>query len=493
MARPKKINNTHMLICATCKKEFELPKYKTRKYCSKSCVQQDKTIREEYLIKRNKTNIERYGVESPLQSSVILEKYKSNLIQKYGVNNPFLVKKFKDKSDATLMQKYGVKVASQNSLISKKISIKLKDKKYDRVSFSEIKWEKVELFCKETNMTALFDKEFLLQNKISDPLLKAWFLCNKCLTKTEVCLRNGYFPSCSKCSKYKGYSLIEEEIFVFIQENYEGEILLKKRNILSSSLELDIFLPSLNLAIEINGLYWHSEIWGKYKNYHLNKTEQCLAKDITLLHIWDHEWIFKKDIIKSMILNKLNKTSTKIYARKCIVKEISFVDKHKFVNETHLKGDTISKINLGLYYNDELVSVMTFGKFRFSKDNSIELIRFCSKLNTIIIGGASKIFSYFTKNYNPDKIITYADRRYSLGKTYSNLGFIFTNFTPPNYFYWKNMKIFNRINFQKHKLSAKLEKFDKQKTEYENMKNNGFNKVWDCGHYKFIWEKAQLL
>jgi hypothetical protein len=488
MGRPKILNNTITLICEECKNNFTVAKSKhKRKFCSKKCAQQQKSTNKEWLNKRDVTNIEKYGVKSPFESEVIRNKYKQNLINKYGVDNPFLIQQVQDKSKATQIQRYGHEHASQNKEISAKISAKLKEREYNRDRFANIKWEKIISYCSTINISPMFSKQELIDNHVRNPQSKFKFKCNKCDTTLCISLQNGYLPTCGKCSKHKGYSLIEEEIINFIKDNYKGEIILKYRQLLSSGREVDIFLPELKLAIEVNGIYWHSEIWGKYKNYHLSKTEEALSKNINLIHIFDYEWLNKMDIVKSMLLNKLKSIPNKIYARKCKIREVSSNDKQKFLNNNHIQGNCVSKTNIGLYYNNELVSIMTFGKNRFKKDNSIEMIRFCNVVNTNVIGGASKLFNYFIKNYQYETIITFADRRYSIGNLYNVLGFKLNGFTPPSYFYWKNNKIFNRITFQKHKLKDILDKFNPELSEYENALENGFNRIWDCGNYKFIY------
>lgn len=491
MARPKKINNTKELICLNCNGVFIIPKYKNRTYCSQKCAQTyTKSINKNWLKIRDTTNMERYGVKSPFESEQVKNKYKDNLMVKYGVDNPFLVKEFRDKADQTILDRYGVKVATQNKIISDKISQSLKGKTPDTTTKIKIRWQKIQNYCKEQNLTPLFNEETLSNGFIKD-LDRLGFKCNKCEVVNEVSIINGYLPTCNKCSKYKGYSIIEEEITNFIQTHYKGTIQLKNRSLLFP-YEIDIYLPELNLAIEVNGIYWHSEIWGKYKNYHLNKTEGCLKQDIHLIHIFDHEWITKQNIIKSIILNKLKLTPNKIHARKCEIREINTDSKNLFLHENHIQGKCISKTNIGLYYNNELVSIMTFGKNRFKKDNSVEMIRFCNKINTNVVGGASKLFQYYINNYNPQTITTFADRRFSLGNLYNTLGFNFNSFSHPSYFYWKNMKIYNRINFQKHKLPKLLNIFDINLSEYENMLKNGYNRVWDCGNYKFTWQNKSI-
>lgn len=488
MARPLKPNNTKDIKCTNCNDIFTIPKYKDRQFCSVKCSQQyTKSKNKKWLDKRDVTNMDKYGVKSPLESKEVLQTYKNNMVDKYGVHNPFLVKEFKDKSNVTILNRYGFEYANQNKNIQDKISRSLKGKIKDRTNVIDIRWDKINAYCIAEDLSPLFDKQHLYEHLIKDIRVK--FQCNKCNTINEVSINNGYLPTCNKCSNYKGYSLIEEEITRFIQQNYKGIIELKNRSLLSSRREIDIYLPELNIAIEVNGIYWHSEIWGKYRDYHLSKTTELMDKGISLLHIFDYEWLQKKDIIKSIILNKINNISNKIYARKCVIKNVNNEDKIEFLNNNHIQGNCISSINLGLYYNDELVCLMTFGKNRFKKDDAIELIRFCNKINTNVVGGASKLFKYYVKQYNPQTIISFADRRYSLGKLYEILGFEFDTFTKPSYFYWKNMKIFNRMSFQKHLLKNKLPIFDNELSEYNNMLNNGYNRVWNCGNYRFIWTK----
>jgi hypothetical protein len=288
MARPSNPKETRE--CPNCLNKFEIQSWKKKIYCNKKCAQEfTKSKNQDWLKKRDITNLNKYGVKSPLENEQVLQNYKDSIKEKYGVENPFQVKKFRDKADNTILEKYGTKFANSNKDIRKKISNSIKGKQKDRTNFIEIKWDKIELFCKETDITPLFNKEYLINNKIIEN--KFNFKCNKCSSEMEVSINNGYFPSC-KCSNYKGYSLIEEEIYKFIINNYNGKIELKRRGLLPSTFEVDIYLPELNLAIEVNGIYWHSENLGKYRDYQLFKTENLLEQGIQLILIFDNEWIF---------------------------------------------------------------------------------------------------------------------------------------------------------------------------------------------------------
>jgi hypothetical protein len=476
--------------CKFCNNIFSTLPSSKKEFCSRACAQKFKGVDKQWMEKRKKTCLDRYGEEIAFKSKEVQEKYKSNLKSKYGEDNPFKIKEFKDKAKQSIINKYGFEIASQNDEVKNKISNTLKGRELPRNTFINTKWEKLLNYYEISGMEPLFDKNYLENTKLKHEFNNKFkFKCNKCSEVTEVFLSNGYLPTC-KCSNYKGYSLIEDEILSFLSEVIEDDIALNRRDILPSRLELDFYIPSYNLAIEVNGVYWHSESMGKYRDYHLYKTQKCEEIGLQLIHILDYEWLFKKSILKSILLNRLGKIQNKIYARKCIIKEIKDVSLiRNFLDINHIQGYTHSSINLGLFYQDELYSLMTFSKNRFKKNsNEFELVRFCNKLNTNIIGAASKLFKYFENNYNKENlpIISFSDRRFFKGNLYKSLGFEFIKNTNPSYIYWKNNKILNRMSCQKHKLHKLLDKFDPNQTEYENMINNGWKRVWDSGNSKWI-------
>ena len=244
--------------------------------------------------------------------------------------------------------------------------------------------------------------------------------------------------------------------------------------------ELDIFIPDYNLAIEYNGNYWHSF----YKpNYHKEKTLLCLEKGIKLFQIFETDNL---EIWKSMILNSLEK-STKIYARNCEIRQVSSKEASSFLDENHIQGKCGSNIRLGLFYNDNLVQIMTFGKPRFNKKYDFELLRLCSLRGYCVVGGASKLFKFFRENFK-GSVITYCNLRYSYGSIYKTLGFTQLSINEPSYFYSKNFEVLSRYQCQKHKLKNFLENFDENLTESENMINNGYLKVFDSGSITFVME-----
>lgn len=283
-------------------------------------------------------------------------------------------------------------------------------------------------------------------------------------------------------------SKCEDEIHDFIS-GLGIEIIKKDKKVLHGK-EIDILLPSLNIGIEYDGLYWHSEKF-KDKNYHINKSNECLKYGIRLIHIFEDEWENKKEIVKSRLKNIFKLTENRIFARCCELKEVDNNVSKAFLEENHIQGNVYSKVNIGLFYNDELVSLMTFGNKRknlgsTSTDNEYELLRFCNKLNTTVVGGASRLFKYFIKKYNPYRIISYCDLRWSNGGLYEQLGFKLNHISTPNYFYLKDKKRVNRFNFRKDVLVK--EGYDKDKTEHEIMLEREIYRIYDCGCnvYEFL-------
>lgn len=202
------------------------------------------------------------------------------------------------------------------------------------------------------------------------------------------------------------------------------------------------------------------------------------------------EWKTNKELVKSRIMSVLGKND-RIYARKCNIKQVNASDTNAFLLKNRIQGWCQSKINYGLYSDDVLVALMTFGKPRFNKKAEYELLRYAIAMNTNVIGGASKLLSHFKKVHIPNSIISYCDLRWNTGALYEQLGFIKTSISEPNCWYTYRHKTFeSRMRYQKHKLSTILKVFDPSKTEWQNMQLNSYDRFWDCGNAVFMWVKT---
>lgn len=425
------------------------------------------------------SNLRKYGVQNPLMCDHIKKRIKTTVRKKYGVDNVFSSSEVQNKIKSTNLKKYGTEYPIQNDVIKEKIMTSSKLKNYNSV---------VDRITELTNIIPLFNEVGYVNTDRNNMYS---FKCNTCNTEFEDHIDGGHLPRCLICHpKINGNSLIEREIVDYIQSIINDDIIVNDRSVLNGK-EIDIYIPSKKIAIEFNGLYWHSELnGGRNKKYHINKTLECENKGIQLIHIFEDEWISKPKLLKKKLKYILNcDTNKSIYARKC---EINIIDDCKsFLEFNHIQGNCPSKIKLGAFIDNELIAVMTFNNLRTSLGNKItnkdeyELLRFATSRK--IVGIGSKLISFFIKKYNPFRIITFADRRYSIGSLYDKMNFKYVGISPPNYWYFKigYLKRYHRYNFAKHTLKYKLKNFDKNISEWQNMQINGYDRIWDCGNLKY--------
>ena len=435
--------------------------------------------------KIKQSNLNNYGVENASKCPEIKERVKTTNQVRYGVDNVFSLETVKSKIKDTNVNKYGVEYPSQ----SEEIKNKIKNKTHKKI-FLQV----ISRIQKLSNIVPLFNEHNYVT---SDRSNKYKFKCNTCENEFLDHVDGGHLPRCLNCNPIlSGYSKYEKDLFEFLNSlNIGCEIIENDRNVLNGK-ELDIYIPEKNIAIEFNGLYWHSESNGnKHKTYHLSKTEECKNKGIHLIQIFEDEWVYKRNIIelklKHILSNNHNKT---LHARKCEIKEIDSKICNPFLNENHIQGECGAKFRYGLYYENKLVSVMTFGELRkpLGKSSELyeyELIRFCSDINVHVVGGASKLLKYFIKHNKVNKIITYADKRYSklTDNMYIKIGFNYVSETDPTYWYFKlgEYTRYHRYKFAKHNLTKMLDHFDPDLSEWQNMQVNGYDRIWDCGHLKY--------
>jgi hypothetical protein len=254
--------------------------------------------------------------------------------------------------------------------------------------------------------------------------------------------------------------------------------------------EIDLLVPSKLFGVEVNGEYWHSTKF-KSKDYHAMKANMARDAGVKLYQFWYGEMVGKAPIVKSMLRSALGKTRS-VYARKTEVKRVGTAERRAFFNECHLQGDARATVAYGLYLDGVLLACMSFGSPRFSNKYEWEIIRFANALSTSVVGGAGKIWAHFVRQHNPSSVLSYADKRYSTGNLYINLGFKHIGDTPPNYF-WQNKRgvILTRYQTQKHKLKALMgDKFDPRQSEAENMKRMSHHRVYDAGHVRLVWHAA---
>ena len=286
------------------------------------------------------------------------------------------------------------------------------------------------------------------------------------------------YVGCPKCSN-NGTSKKEKQVVEWLKTVYSGEIVENSRSIIGPK-ELDIYIPEKRFAIEYNGLYWHSG--DKIdKKAHLNKTLACKEKDIRLFHIFSDEWRDKGDIVISMIKYRLGMFDRKVPARKCVIEVLDRKAGSQFFTDTHISGDNRAAIYIGLKYGGEVVSAISLKKpIQKKYGNVLEIARFSNALNTTVQGGFGKLFSYvkeYAKQLGYTGILTYADRRFGDGDTYSKNGFFFLSSSPVDYWYSEGIDRYFRFKYRAQKPLS-----EKQVAE-----QNGVYPVYGCGSNTYIY------
>lgn len=290
----------------------------------------------------------------------------------------------------------------------------------------------------------------------------------------------GKQQGCPRCAVT--FSTPEQELREFI-ESLGFETSKLRIPTKPSHREIDIFIKEKSIGIEFNGLYFHSDKF-KSNSYHINKTKLAEENKIELIHVWENDWAEKKYIIKSRLKAILGK-STRIFARKTEIKELSWKETTIFLNDHHLKGPgQTSKIRYGLIYENQLVGVMTAGNARFN-NKGLEIYRYASSGQ--VVGGMSKLLKHIERQHKPTLIVSFADRCWGPGKVYEAIGFEKISESKPSYVWVKSMRVKSRFSMQKHKLHTILKDFDPSMSEAENCHANGWYKLYDCGTVK--WEK----
>jgi hypothetical protein len=517
---PKSSHIVVRVICDICHKEYSL---KYEKYILNESRYGFFTCKKCSTEKKKITNLERYGVDNYAKIEGYgdlvkeinkekhgnknynnMEKHKQTMLDKYGVDFYINLPEFRQKSKKTKKDKYG----DENFINIEKVKKTKKDKYGDETFVNPLKAKRTNLVrygVDNYTKTPEFKEKIrnFYDKKLMDMGLNiininreegfVSILCNKghrydsplqllydrINIKTESCL------ICNPLNSHtsSGY---EVQLQDYLKLIYDDEIIYNSRKIIGK--ELDIYIPKLKLAFEFNGLYWHNELKVN-SNYHLYKTELCEEKDIKLIQIYEDEWIYKKEIVKSKLLNLFDK-SKQIQVKECEVKEIEDNDIIKeFLNENHILGYIDSKVKIGLYFKNILVSIMILGESKKTKNSkspkdSYEILRFCNKLYINIIDGESFLLDFFIKKYSPSELNISIDRSWSNDvNLYEKIGFSLVEKIQPDYSYVIGNKKFNKFNFTKDILIK--ERFDPNKTEHEIMLERKIYRIYDSGQLMY--------
>lgn len=298
---------------------------------------------------------------------------------------------------------------------------------------------------------------------------------NQKLAYVKVEKKDDLIKEIKSCSS----SIPEREIADFLEKYIEIERNTRK---VINPLELDVYIPSKKVAVEFNGLYWHSKC---DKNYHYCKMKECEKAGIRCIQIFEDEWRDKQEIVKSILLSAIGVYERKVFARKCKVKEIETKIGNQFLDENHINGSVKTATKAyGLFYNDELLQVITVGVNRFTKERKLELLRMATKKNCQVVGGFSKLL----KDSGIEEIESYVDRRIYNGSGYASSGWTVIGESEPAYYYTNFRVRKNRMSFMKCKLPP-VEGIEGGGTELERATKLGWYRIYDCGTIKLKWIK----
>lgn len=481
------------------------------------------------------TNIEKYGGISPFSDKRVQEKsketkrnrynnenynnrdkYRQTCMDIYGVDNTFKSELIKDKSRKTMKDRYGVEFTTQSSELQEKI------KKTNRERFGvdymfnrkEVQ-EKGKQTMKEkygfespfARMAYLKQHNCTIENEITtQDLMNRYGVYQQTITslthelnvpyrifydkfiysKDVIAIFDNYF------NRDRYHSRAETEICEFIKSICNFTVLINDRNILSGN-ELDLYVVEKSVAIEFDGIYWHNDL-NKPKNYHLEKTVSCEKKNIRLIHIYESDWRDKKDICKSIIASALGVYKNKYFARKLDIGVIDKNEAREFYNINHIQGfEGYADVNLALFYNNKIIQCCSF-KIKGFHSGETELIRMATLLNCQVVGGFSKLVSYFVKNYQFNNLISYINRSLFDGKGYLNSGFEIVHYNPPSYYVVYHETLYHKSKFRKACLkkmfdSGEIKFFDETKTEEEIEHINHIYRLYDCGTIKVEYRR----
>lgn len=509
------LENLHIFCYCGNKNTFVGLKAGYLKFCSNKCANNSPEVKEKY----ENTLLQRYGVKQLAKTDFMQKKFKDpewgkrcrhkqieTFQKRTGYRHPLICPESKQKFENTMMQRYNVRhhwCSKDPKLNGQQTRLELygyvnsfqipENKQKAILARKNTNWLEKVMQTREKHKKEIFERnnKHIHFEDYNEEFFRTNFIKNNKFDLKACCEYFKIYPTWAN-KKKRDFNITEpniiqhqfkeqSQVYDYIKLIYNGNILFNTKNIIKP-LELDIYIPEKNVAIEFNGLYWHSINSGIDKYYHQLKSFKCKEKGIRLIHIYEDEWLNenKQKIIKDIIkhaLNIKNSNENKIYARKCIIKEIDNDLYNEFCNNNHIQGSRGAQVKLGLFYNDELVQIASFGKSRFNKYIQWEWIRGCPASNNNVIGGTSKLFSYFIKNYKPKSVLCYADFNKFDGKGYKECGFEFQGFTSPNKFYF---------DLENHK---RLERSPSKYKEYmQNVKNGKFLLLYGAGNLRFIYK-----
>lgn len=431
----------------------------------------------EFSEKVRRTSLERFGVEHHSQTADFLDEMKRSNLERYGVEFASQAPEFQAQVRHTSFERFGM----DHWLKAPEIRSKIVQTNLDRYGVANVRQTHIPLDSLET----LNDKQAIIRLLETHSVREvARSLGVSDCTLGRYCYDHGIdLPASS----------YEAGISEFLRQ-YTSSVRLHDRSIIAP-LEIDIMLDDRKIGIEFCGIYWHGELCIPDKNYHLNKLQQMQGRGYRLITIFEDEWLHKRSIVESRLLNVIGHSERGKGARQLTVRAIRSMLANSFLELHHIQGaGTAGFARYGAFDDEQLVAVMTFSRPRVAlgrTSGADELLRFATDGRNYP-GIASRLFQTFVREHHPDRVISYADRRWSQGRLYERLGFKSVHETKPNYWYTDRNKIIReyRFNYRKDRIKHLVEHGD-EKTERQIMTELGRDRIWDCGSLKFEWSRIE--
>ena len=305
--------------------------------------------------------------------------------------------------------------------------------------------------------------------------------CGSTFNSLNVEIRNGYKYSCG-CTSVASKG--EVALYEFIKEILPNEEVEQNPRILNLK-EIDVYVPSKRVGFEFNGLYWHSDALGKDEYYHIGKTEVAKEKNIDLIHIFEHQWKFKEDLVKDYILKYLNLQSSEIDLSLCTIQEVSKEESFNFHTNNNLYDTQISDINLGLHFMNECVALISINKF----ESHYEITTLNMKRDFYNKDVYKYLLNHFETNYPKKDIHCINDIALPIKDILEHLGFSFykREFPKGYYFNCSSLEILN-----KEQIKDIIQNSSIKDDEYQAVTEEGYLRYWDCGKDTYIKKKGNL-
>lgn len=435
---------------------------------------------EEFKQATNEANIKKLGVSHPAQSPVVIEKMKKTSLERYGVEHYTHTQECKDKMRKTMLEKYGV----ENYTHTLEYKNKTKQTNLEKYGVYHEKQQHI-------TPDAL--------NILCDKLLFSAFIKDKSVVDIATDLNVNVSTIYNHIRKHdvkdvynsKGPSILETEMSRFL-DSLSLEYETNNRTILNRK-ELDFYIPKYNLAIEMNGIYWHSDFKKTDKNYHYNKWRICNDNGIHLISIFEDDWNLQNDKIKNILMAHVGMKPRGNAARNTYISKIAAKIVKPFLEQYHLQG-FVGGTHFGAFDKEKnLVAVMTFG---YTRNHKFELKRFAMD-NYNHPGLFSKLFKHAQQELRFNEVVSFSDNSCFTGNVYEKNGFEFIQVIKPDYRYLVSNTRSHKSNYTKENIKKKFphmtEAIANGMSESAAMEYLGIPKIWDCGKKEWLWKNPLLL